>query len=74
MRTSSPGNGQYGGVLAGVKATPPGGLRPALTPAAGTTPPQLPGGSSKQLHHNNPYNQSLHGIRGGPHTGLPAVV
>ena len=68
MSTSSPGKEQYGGVLAGVKATPSRWPQPALTPAAGTTPPQLPGGSSKQLNQQHPYNQSPHGIRGGPHT------
>jgi len=62
MSASRPGNGQYGGVLAGVTAKPPGGLRPALTPVAGTTPRQLPGAAAnnfttRPLQLKSPRNQ-----------------
>jgi hypothetical protein len=39
---------QHGAVLAGVKATPSGVLRPALTPAAGDAHQQRPGVRQKQ--------------------------
>ena len=44
------------------RPSPTGGLRPTLTPAPGTTPRQLSGGSRKQDH----YKSSPHGIRGTP--------
>ena len=54
MITSSPGNGQYGGVLAGVKAKPSGWPTASLDTDSGHHPPAAARGSSKQLHHNIP--------------------
>jgi hypothetical protein len=54
MSASSPGNGQYGGVLAGVKAKPSGWPTASLDTGCGHHPPAAARGSSKQLHHKIP--------------------
>jgi len=54
MSASSPGNGQYGGVLAGVKAKPSMWPTASLDTGCGHHPPAAPRGSSKQLHHKIP--------------------
>src|SRR6185369_3448828 len=54
MSASSPGNGQYGGVLAGVKAKPSMWPTASLDTGCGHHPPAAARGSSKQLHHKIP--------------------
>jgi hypothetical protein len=54
MSASSPGNGQYGGVLAGVKAKPSMWPTASLDTGCGHHPPAAARGSSKQLHHQIP--------------------
>ena len=49
------------------RPTPPGWPTASLDTGCGHHPHRsCPGGSSKQLHQQHPYNQSPHGIRGGP--------
>ncbi len=54
MSASSPSNGQYGGVLAGVKAKPSMWPTASLDTGCGHHPPAAARGSSKQLHHKIP--------------------
>ena len=49
MNAQIPRVGQHRPVLAGVKASPPGGLRPALTPAPGGTGWELPGAGGRKI-------------------------
>jgi hypothetical protein len=55
------------------RPSPPGGLRPALTPAAGGTGPHLPGtGHEGRSTIQDPPNRGLHGLGGLPiaHDGV----
>ena len=64
MSATRPRKEQYGGVLAAVKANPTGGLRPALTPAPGTTPPTAIRGQqeTRSLQLKSPRNQGNPGL------------
>jgi hypothetical protein len=67
MSATRPRKEQYGGVLAAVKANPTGGLRPALTPAPGTTPPTAIRGQqeTRSLQLKSPRNQGNPGSAAG---------
>ncbi|WP_208649170.1 hypothetical protein, partial [Mycobacterium innocens] len=54
MSASRPGNEQYGGVLAGVKAKPCGWPTASPDTGCGHHPLAATRGSSKQLHHKIP--------------------
>jgi hypothetical protein len=59
MSASRPGNGQYGGVLAGVKAKPYGWPTASLDTGSGHHPPATSRGQqeSKSLQVKSPRNQ-----------------
>jgi hypothetical protein len=62
MSASSPGNGQYGGVLAGVKAKPSMWPTASLDTGCGHHPRQLPGAAAnnfttRSLQLKSPRNQ-----------------
>lgn len=66
MSASSPGNGQYGGVLAGVKAKPSMWPTASLDTGCGHHPRQLPGAAAnnfttRSLQLKSPRNQGRPG-------------